>query len=93
MIYRFCIYSQKETVEILLDSIVERVGDTPLEEARVVFMMEAIKAGKELAPIVVGKEGEKYRVLDGNHRVMASRRLGKKTIKATKESVERTMLF
>lgn len=93
MSYSFSVYTQNETVSISLSKIQEMVSDSPLEEAKVQSMMRALKDGKELAPIVVRKEGEAYRIIDGNHRCEAAKRLGHKTIEVTKESVERSKLF
>jgi hypothetical protein len=45
-------------------------------------IVKAIKAGKELPPILVRRQGLGFQVLDGHHRFMAHRLLGKKEIPA-----------
>ena len=45
-------------------------------------MVKALKAGNELPPILVRRQGLGYQVLDGHHRFMAYRLLGKKYIPA-----------
>ena len=45
-------------------------------------IVKALKAGKELPPILVRRQGLGYQVLDGHHRFMAYRLLGKKYIPA-----------
>lgn len=48
---------------------------------RVNGIIKAIKGKKKLEPIVVVKEGEKYRILDGNHRYQAYKKLGRENVK------------
>jgi hypothetical protein len=43
-------------------------------------IVKALKAGKELPPILVRRQGLRYQVLDGHHRFMAYKMLGKKHI-------------
>jgi hypothetical protein len=45
-------------------------------------IVKAMKAGKELPPILVRRQGLGFQVLDGHHRFMAHRLLGKKEIPA-----------
>jgi hypothetical protein len=45
-------------------------------------IVKALKAGKELPPILVRRQGLGYQVLDGHHRFMAYKLLGKKYIPA-----------
>lgn len=45
-------------------------------------IVRALKAGKELPPILVRRQGLRYQVLDGHHRFMAYKLLGKKYISA-----------
>jgi len=45
-------------------------------------IVKALTAGKELPPIIVRRQGLGYQVLDGHHRFMAYKKLGKKYIPA-----------
>ena len=45
-------------------------------------IVKALKAGKELPPILVRRQGTGYQVLDGHHRFMAYKLLDKKDIPA-----------
>ena len=59
-------------------------------------IVKALKAGKELPPILVRRQGLGYQVLDGHHRFMAYRLLGKKYIPArivAKSNVTQTENF
>ena len=45
-------------------------------------IVQALKAGKTMPPILVRRQGNKFQVLDGHHRFMAYKMLGKKSILA-----------
>jgi len=48
---------------------------------RVDAVIKAIKEKKDMEPIIVVKEGDKYRILDGNHRYQAYKKLQHETVK------------
>jgi hypothetical protein len=48
---------------------------------RVEGIIKAIKEKKDIEPIIVVKEGDKYRILDGNHRYQAYKKIGDETVK------------
>lgn len=54
----------------------------PLHEPRVKLYHDMLRAGEKLPPLVVQKEGGKYRVLDGLHRYHAAARHGLRTLNA-----------
>jgi uncharacterized ParB-like nuclease family protein len=54
----------------------------PKSKATLKDLIKAIKAGKELPPIIVRELGNKYQIVDGHHRYFAHKLLGKDKIKA-----------
>ena len=91
--YKFRVYSIQNTIELPVEDVEESVSSGKADQDKVKSIMKAMQEGKTMEPIVVRKEDNKYKVTDGNHRLLAHKRLGKKTIEATKTSVERTGLF
>lgn len=54
----------------------------PISEAKVGRIKKAMQQGAKFPPIVAVWKGEKYEVLDGNHRSHAAMDLGRKSINA-----------
>jgi uncharacterized ParB-like nuclease family protein len=69
-----------EPFEVSISSLV--VGQTLVSEPILKQYMKLISDGSPIEPVDVIKFGDKYFVQDGNHRVEAAFRLGKKTILA-----------
>ena len=73
----------KSAINIPLDKLFknQKNEDEENNSERVEGIIKAIKEKKKLEPIIVVKEGEKYRILDGNHRYQAYKKLGKEKAK------------
>jgi len=69
--------SQVEVIQGLLPRIYNHTIEEKVEEYK-----EAMAEGQEFPPITVWDRGGHYWLIDGMHRLLASKRLGKDTIKA-----------
>jgi len=69
--------SQIEVIQGLLPRIYTHTIEEKVEEYK-----EAMSEGEQFPPIVVWDKGEHYWLIDGMHRLIATKRLGKDTIKA-----------
>ncbi|MBX0310833.1 MAG: ParB N-terminal domain-containing protein [Sulfurihydrogenibium sp.] len=65
----------------IIQGLLPRVETHTVEE-KVEEYKEAMEMGSEFPPISVWKKGNEYWLIDGMHRLMASKRIGKTTIKA-----------
>ncbi len=74
------------TVDIELDSLVAFEPDEQMEAedsaARLNEMIQILRSGSELAPILVRVYNNGYQVVDGHHRFRAYRKAERKTIPA-----------
>jgi ParB-like chromosome segregation protein Spo0J len=66
-----------ETIQGLMPRIYTHTIEEKVEEYK-----EAMEEGQEFPPITVWQKGNEYWLIDGMHRLLATKRLGKKTIKA-----------
>jgi len=69
--------TQVEVIQGLLPRIYNHIIEEKVEEYK-----EAMEAGEQFPPIVVWDRNGHYWLIDGMHRLLASKRLGKETIKA-----------
>jgi len=69
--------SKIEVIQGLLPRVETHTVEDKVEEYK-----EAMALGSEFPPITVWQKGNEYWLIDGMHRLMASKRLGKETIKA-----------
>jgi transposase/uncharacterized ParB-like nuclease family protein len=65
----------------IIQGLMPRVETHTIEE-KVEEYREAMELGSEFPPISVWKKGNEYWLIDGMHRLMASKKLGRTTIKA-----------
>lgn len=76
----------EKTVEIPISKITVFEPDDkfqgPSHSKNLNSIIKAIKSGKEMPPILVRRHKSGYQVLDGHHRFMAYKMLGKKSIPA-----------
>jgi ParB-like chromosome segregation protein Spo0J len=69
--------SKIEIIQGLLPRVETHTVEDKVEEYR-----EAMELGSEFPPITVWQKGDEYWLIDGMHRLMASKKLGRTTIKA-----------
>jgi ParB-like chromosome segregation protein Spo0J len=69
--------SKIEVIQGLLPRVETHTVEDKVEEYR-----EAMEIGSEFPPITVWQKGDEFWLIDGMHRLMASKRLGRETIKA-----------
>jgi len=69
--------SKIEVIQGLLPRVETHTVEDKVEEYK-----EAMELGSEFPPITVWQKGNEYWLIDGMHRLMATKRLGKETIKA-----------
>jgi ParB-like chromosome segregation protein Spo0J len=68
----------EEFIEICLITVNKQpVGDDHVED-----FIELLEAGKVIPPIVLRASGDAYILVDGRHRLLAHKRLGRTHIKA-----------
>jgi|GEM_PF-6552429 len=65
----------------IIQGLLPRV-ETHTVEDKVEEYKEAMELGSEFPPITVWQKGEEYWLIDGMHRLLATKRLGRETIKA-----------
>ena len=75
---------KKLIVSLSLDNLIKNQKTEDEDKVdykeRINGIVKALKSKKKLGPIVVFKDGDKYRILDGNHRYEAYKKLGKDKI-------------
>jgi transposase/uncharacterized ParB-like nuclease family protein len=69
--------SKIEVIQGLLPRVETHTVEDKVEEYK-----EAMELGSEFPPITVWQKGNEYWLIDGMHRLLASKRLGRETIKA-----------
>jgi len=69
--------SKIEVIQGLLPRVETHTVEDKVEEYK-----EAMELGSEFPPITVWQKGNEYWLIDGMHRLMATKRLGRETIKA-----------
>jgi uncharacterized ParB-like nuclease family protein len=78
--------NKKLIVTLSLDKLIKnqktKDEDKVDYKERIGGIVKALKKKKNLGPIIVFKDGDKYRILDGNHRYEAYKKLKKDTIDA-----------
>lgn len=69
-------------METLIEICLITVNKQPVGDDHVEDFIELLEAGKALPPIVLRASGATYILVDGRHRLLAHKRLGRTHIKA-----------
>jgi ParB family chromosome partitioning protein len=82
--------SEEQIQDVAISDIdlVPQLRRSPPDEEQLVGMMQSIVTGGLICPVRVIRVGDRYLILDGFHRVLCFRKLGRKTIPAIIESRE-----
>lgn len=79
-------FDEKNAINIPLDMLFKNQPDDQGDREKsynkmVADISKKIKNNKKFRPLIVVKEGKKYRIIDGHHRYDAFKKLGKEKIK------------